>query len=216
LASTSASQSNTTNTTYTDSTYSDTFESLQNTRSPSHPAAPPAIPLPRQILELRKQVEEYSKSGNKMQLLESLELLEAALVQHKIESSKTAESKKFRAREKQRRAEARRARHHQKFQQLRRESAENLRFRRENEDLLNQLQTAKELYESEKNSSKQLSNLASSRQSEIDIIKTASEELETKLSDVGSQVLQVSQGCVCTGGAKRRGSEVSRKEAFVC
>ena len=108
------------------------------------------------------------------------------------------------------------ARHHQKFQQLRRESAENLRFRRENEDLLNQLQTAKELYESEKNSSKQLSNLASSRQSEIDIIKTASEELETKLSDVGSQVLQVSQGCVCTGGAKRRGSEVSRKEAFVC
>jgi hypothetical protein len=91
-----------------------------------------------------------------MQLMENLELLEIALVQHKIESTKSTEYRRAQAKEKQRRAEARRARHYKEIQQLKRENVENLHFRKENEVLVNQLQMSNSLYESEKNSSKQV------------------------------------------------------------
>lgn len=158
INSASVSRSNTN----TNSTYSDTFESLRNSGAASAalanalPPQPPSVPLPRRILELRKQVEKYSKSGDKMQLMENLELLEIALVQHKIESSKSTEYRRAQAKEKQKRAEARRARHYKAIQQLKKENAENLHFRNENTDLVNQLRMSNSLYESEKNSSKQV------------------------------------------------------------
>ena len=100
------------------------------------------VTLPQQIMKLRGQVEKFSKSGDKMQLMGSLELLEAALVEHKLQSSKNANSKRAKAKEKQRRAEARRAKHYKEISQLRKDVAECSRFKTENQALRTQLKTA--------------------------------------------------------------------------
>ena len=86
--------------------------------------APHPTVLPQYIIALRAEVEKFSKSGEKTQLLHSLELLEQAMVQYKAQTQNSQRLRRQKAKEKQQRAEARRARHHTELHKLKQETEE--------------------------------------------------------------------------------------------
>jgi len=163
--------------------------STQNTSTSS--AVPQPTVLPQHIIALRAEVEKFSKSGEKTQLLHSLEMLEQAMVQYKAQTHNSQRLRRQKAKEKQQRAEARRARHHTELHKLKRETEEAVKvadaLNIQNKKLLHELSTAKALYESEKGASAQSALLAEARAQEVEALKATNATLHAKVESLKEQ-----------------------------
>ncbi|GMI35673.1 hypothetical protein TeGR_g12332 [Tetraparma gracilis] len=177
--------------------YSEKFDSdaeASASGSYSRPSSqrPPPV-LPAQLQALRADVERHAKSpSNRAQLLESLSLLEAALLQQKAAAADTSARRRQSTREKRRRAEARRARHHEELAESKKQAKEATGVLRVKEDecssLGRELVVVKGLLESEKGSAKREAEAADKQREELGALREERDGLKEKLGGAEGRV----------------------------
>ncbi|GMI18450.1 hypothetical protein TrLO_g12348 [Triparma laevis f. longispina] len=152
------------------------------------PSADASIVLPRHIVALREEVEKVSKTSDKGQLLLSLSQLERAMLQYKSNTLNSQMEKAKRAREKQARAEARRANHFKDMHALKKgaaeKSKEHSKLLIENEKLRHELESAKAMHESKESKCSGLQKLADERKKEVEKVKSEGRVVEGKVKEL--------------------------------